>query len=190
MTIKIRRIVTGLDAHGNAVVVHDSPASHTVSRPAMSVESALLWVTDETPVDLSKYTDPADREIGVAPPPSGSILRVVDFLPDPNRKLDNAGFLEEMGLAHTRNPGTPVARHPFMHRTKSVDYAIVLHGEIDMLLDKGEVHLSAGDFLIQRGTNHAWVNRTNDVCRIAFILIDALDFPSPNGSPFSSSRPE
>jgi uncharacterized cupin superfamily protein len=94
-----------------------------------------------------------------------------------------------MGLAHTGDSGAPAARHAFMHRTKSVDYAIILSGEIDMLLDEGEVHLSAGDFLIQRGTNHAWVNRTNKVCRIAFILIDAFDFPPPNGSPFPSSSP-
>ena len=190
MTMNIRRIVTGVDARGNAVVVHDGPALRTVSRPAMSVESTLLWVTDETPVDLSKHTDPADREIGVAPPPGGSILRVVDFLPDPNRKLDNAGFLQEMGLAHAPDPSTPPARHAFMHRTKSIDYAIVLQGEIDMLLDEGEVHVAAGDFLIQRGTNHAWVNRSNALCRIAFVLIDACDFPPPNGAPFAAPRQE
>jgi mannose-6-phosphate isomerase-like protein (cupin superfamily) len=186
MTMQIRRIVTGVDARGNAVIVHDGPALHTVERPAMSVESTLVWVTDETPVDLSKRGDPADREIGVAPPAGGSILRVVDFLPDPNRKLDNAGFLAEMGLAHGASSATPAARHPFMHRTKSVDYAIILQGEIDMLLDEGEVHVSAGEILIQRGTNHAWVNRSNALCRIAFILIDALDFPPPNESPFPS----
>jgi mannose-6-phosphate isomerase-like protein (cupin superfamily) len=186
MTMQIRRIVTGVDARGGAVIVHDGPALHTVERPAMSVESTLVWVTDETPVDLSKRGDPAEREIGVAPPAGGSILRVVDFLPDPNRKLDNAGFLEQMGLAHGTGSGAPTARHPFMHRTKSIDYAIILQGEIDMLLDEGEVHVSAGDILIQRGTNHAWVNRSNALCRIAFILIDARDFPPPDSSPFPS----
>jgi hypothetical protein len=189
MTMQIRRIVTGVDGRGNAVVVHDGPALRTVSRPAMSVESTLVWVTDETPVDLSKHDDPADRDIGVAPPTGGSILRVVDFLPDPNRRLDNAGFLQEMGLAHAASSAGPAARHPFMHRTKSVDYAIILQGEIDMLLDEGEVHVSAGDILIQRGTNHAWVNRSGALCRIAFILIDARDFPPSNASPFPSPSP-
>src|SRR5271168_1791154 len=184
MTMHIRRIVTGVDAHGNAAVVHDGPALRTVSRPAMSVESALLWVTDETPVDLSKRGDPAEREIGVAPPAGGSILRVVDFLPDPNRKLDNAGFLAEMGLAHGAGSAAPAARHAFMHRTRSVDYAIVLQGEIDMLLDEGEVHVKAGEILIQRGTNHAWVNRGDKPCRIVFVLIDAVDFPPSNAKPF------
>lgn len=180
MTLKIRRVVTGVNAQGRAVIIEDGLARKTVTRPALSVEGALLWVTDESPVDLSKYTDPADREIGVAPPARGSILRVVDFLPDPNRKIDNEAFLREMGLAHPETDG----RHPFMHRTRSIDYAIVLQGEIDMLLDEGEVHVRAGDILIQRGTNHAWVNRSSEPCRIVFVLIDAVDFPPPNGAPF------
>ena len=70
------------------------------------------------------------------------------------------------------------ARHPGMHRTRSVDYAIVLEGEIDMLLDEGEVHLQAGDVLVQQGTNHAWVNRGAAPCRIAFVLIDAKEIPA------------
>jgi mannose-6-phosphate isomerase-like protein (cupin superfamily) len=180
VTVKIRRIVTGVNAQGRAVIIEDGLARKTVTRPALSVEAALLWVTDESPVDLSKYTDPADREIGVAPPERGSILRVVDFLPDPNRKIDNEAFLREMGLAHPATDG----RHPFMHRTRSIDYAIILQGEIDMLLDEGEVHVRAGDILIQRGTNHAWVNRSSEPCRIVFVLIDAVDFPPPNGAPF------
>jgi uncharacterized cupin superfamily protein len=66
-------------------------------------------------------------------------------------------------------------RHPFMHRTRTIDYAIVMQGEIDMLLDDSEIHLKAGDVLVQQGTNHAWVNRGKDICRIAFILIDSKD---------------
>ena len=69
-------------------------------------------------------------------------------------------------------------RHPFTHRTRSVDYAIVLEGEIDMLLDDSEVHLRAGDILVQQGTNHAWVNNSKSVCRIAFVLIDAAEPPA------------
>jgi naringenin degradation protein FdeH len=189
MTAKVRRIVTGVDREGRSRVIEDGFARKVVSRPALSVEGALIWVTDETPVDLAKYSDPADREIGVAPPPGGSILRVVDFLPNPERRIDNRGFLEEMGLSGAQ--GThPDGRHPFMHRTRSLDYALVLRGEIDMLLDEGEVHVVAGDILIQRGTNHAWVNRSGDVCRIAFVLIDAVDYPPPTGArfPASSSR--
>ncbi len=180
MSASIRRIVTGVDAAGKAVVIQDGPAPKVISRPAISVNSVLVWVTDETPVDLSRHDDPTDREIGVSPPPGGSIIRVVDFLPNPGA-IDNDAFLKEMGLGQDHG-----GRHAFMHRTKSIDYAIVLEGEIDMLLDDSEVHVRAGDILIQRGTNHAWVNRTDKLCRIAFVLIDAQDFPPPNGDPFPS----
>src|SRR5215469_2003394 len=125
MTVNIRRVVTGVNAEGKAVVVQDGDAPKTNSRPAISVEGAMLWVTDETPADLSRYDDPTLREIGVAPPEAGSILRVVDFLPSPG-EIDNSAFLKEMGLEQGHG-----GAHAFMHRTRSVDYAIVLDGEID-----------------------------------------------------------
>ena len=181
MGASIRRIVTGVNAEGKAVVIQDGLAPKTVSRPALHIEGALIWVTDETPVDLSKHDDPTDREIGVSPPTGGSIIRIVDFLPAPDGGIDNEAFLKEMGLGADHG-----GRHAFMHRTRSIDYAIVMSGEIDMLLDEGEVHVRAGDILIQRGTNHAWVNRTDQPCRIVFVLIDAQDFPPPNGDPFPS----
>ena len=80
--------------------------------------------------------------------------------------------MRETGLPQGTEPG-PHPRHPLMHRTRSVDYAIVLAGEIDMLLDDSEVHLKAGNVVVQQGTNHAWVNRGRESCRIAFVLIDA-----------------
>jgi mannose-6-phosphate isomerase-like protein (cupin superfamily) len=124
-------------------------------------------VTDETPADISGTVDRAQREIGVPPPPRGTIFRVVDFPPEGGARSREA-VLKEMGVADHGG-----ARHPGMHRTKSVDYAVVLEGEIDMLLDDSEVHLEAGDVLVQQGTNHAWVNRGSAPCRIAFVLIDA-----------------
>jgi uncharacterized cupin superfamily protein len=90
--------------------------------------------------------------------------------------IDRAAMTREMGLAHGH--GEAPVRHAFSHRTRSVDYAIVLDGEIDMLLDDSEVHLKAGDVLIQQGTNHAWVNNSNRICRIAFVLIDATEPPA------------
>jgi naringenin degradation protein FdeH len=125
-------------------------------------------------VDLRK--DRAARTIGVPPPPNGSILRVVDFPPVTGEaeSIDQETLLKAMGADQHSHGGGP-ARHAFMHRTKSVDYAIVLKGEIDMLLDDSEVHLEAGDFLVQQATNHAWVNRSDQVCRIAFVLIDGID---------------
>jgi mannose-6-phosphate isomerase-like protein (cupin superfamily) len=164
-----RRVVTGHDARGKAVVLIDGTAPNAKLRQSTGLTSTLLWVTEESPAEVSGNADRAAREIGVAPPPRGSIFRVVDFPPAADfGAVDNAAMLREMGLGHGGD-----ARHATMHRTKSIDYAVVLSGAIDMLLDDSEVHLKAGDVLVQQGTNHAWVNRGKENCRIAFVLIDA-----------------
>lgn len=178
----IRRVVTVRDGKGRAVVGFDGPARNVKVRKASGgLVSTLLWVTDETPADISGRADRADREIGVGPPPQGSAFRIVDFPPteDP-ASLDNAAVIREMGISHGSAKAGEAARHPLMHRTRSIDYAIVMAGEIDMLLDDSEVHLRAGDVLVQQGTPHAWVNRGTENCRIAFVLIDA-DEPAPPG---------
>jgi len=162
----VRRVVTG-HRDGKAVVLFDSAAPNHRLRQASGLVSTLIWVTDETPADISGIADRAAREIGVPPPPRGSIFRVVDFPPESGNRSREA-VLKEMGVADHG-----AARHYGMHRTRSVDYAVVLEGEIDMLLDDSEVHLEAGDVLVQQGTNHAWVNRGTKPCRIAFVLIDA-----------------
>jgi mannose-6-phosphate isomerase-like protein (cupin superfamily) len=168
-----RRVVTGHNATGKAVVTIDGAASNAKLRKASGVTSTLLWVTDESPADISGVADRGERDIGVAPPPRGSIFRIVDFPPAAEAEpVDNEAMTREMGIAH-RASAARSARHPGMHRTKSVDYAVVISGEIDMLLDDSEVHLKAGDVLVQQGTNHAWVNRGKKNCRIAFVLIDA-----------------
>src|SRR2546430_2601121 len=167
-----RRVVTGHDANGKAVVLIDGAAPNAKLRKATGLTSTLLWVTDRSPADNSGSADAAEREIGVAPPPGGSIFRVVDFPPAADfGVVDNAAMLREMGIG----AAAVGARHATMHRTKSIDYAVVVSGEIDMLLDDSEVHLKAGDVLVQRGTNHGWVNRGRENCRIAFVLIDAKE---------------
>ncbi len=176
-----RRVVTGHDASGKAVVVIDGAARNAKQRKATGLVSTLLWVTEESPADISGNTDRAEREIGVAPPPRGSIFRVVDFPPAAEfGSVDNAAMLREMGIGVAQGD----ARHATMHRTKSIDYAVVISGEIDMLLDDSEVHLKAGDVLVQRGTNHAWVNRGRENCRIAFVLIDANEITTAKGVQF------
>lgn len=161
-----RRVVTGHKA-GKAVVLYDGPAPNRKVRQASGLVSTLMWVTDESPAQIHETADRAQREIGVPPPPRGSIFRVVEFPPEP-REMSRDAVLKEMGLS-----GQTESKHAGMHRTRSVDYAIVMEGEIDMLLDDSEVHLAAGDVLVQQGTNHAWVNRGSRPCRIAFVLIDA-----------------
>jgi mannose-6-phosphate isomerase-like protein (cupin superfamily) len=166
-----RRVVTGHDAKGKAVVLIDGAAPNAKLRKASGLTSTLLWITDRSPADNSGSADAAEREIGVAPPPRGSIFRVVDFPPAADfGAVDNAAMLREMGIGTDRG----IPRHAAMHRTKSIDYAVVISGEIDMLLDDSEVHLKAGDVLVQRGTSHAWENRGRENCRIAFVLIDGF----------------
>ncbi|HUQ25938.1 MAG TPA: cupin domain-containing protein [Burkholderiales bacterium] len=140
-----RRIVTGHDARGRAIVLYDGPAPNVKHRPSGLV-STLLWTTDESPAEVQRPDDRAEREIGIPPPDAGSIFRIVDF---------------------------PAGAKGEMHRTRSIDYAVVIEGEIYMLLPEGEVHLRAGDVLVQQATEHAWENRSHGNCRIAFILIDA-----------------
>jgi quercetin dioxygenase-like cupin family protein len=175
----VRRIVTGHDAAGTAVVVLDGPAENIrVRESAGGLVSTLLWVTDGAPADISSNADTAAGNIPVGPPPSGTIFRMVDFPPlkDTVTGFDQAAILKEMGVDHAL--GGAGSRHPFTHRTKSVDYAIVLSGRIRMLLDDSEVELKAGDVMVQQGTNHAWINSFDEPCRIAFVLVDAVAPPA------------
>jgi mannose-6-phosphate isomerase-like protein (cupin superfamily) len=172
----IRRVVVGHDAEGKSVALFDSAAVPKQRSPGGNAATN-LWVTSEFPVDLVGAADRADTQVGVPPPANGTIFRVVDFTPvsATSPHVDHNQVLTAMGI----DPATQgYARHPNTHRTKSIDYAIVLDGEIDMLMDDSEVHLKAGDVLIQQGTNHAWVNNSAKTCRIAFVLIDAASPPA------------
>jgi mannose-6-phosphate isomerase-like protein (cupin superfamily) len=175
MTHGIRRVITTHDANGKAVVASDGPAPNVRLREASGITSTLLWVLDQVPARYAEGKDFAAREIGIAPPANGVVFRVVEF--PPLGQVDAAAerkLAQDQSLAPHRKPGeTP--RHPFMHRTRSVDFGIILSGEIDMLLDDSEVHCRAGDVVIQQATNHAWVNRGSAPCRIAFILIDGAE---------------
>ena len=172
----VRRIVTGHDAAGKAVVVMDGPAPNQRVRQATGLTSTLLWVTEEAPANVASNADRADRESPVAPPPRGSILRVVDFPPAGGTGgVSHEQVLKEMGLSHA---GAKPLRHPHMHRTRSVDYAICLEGEIDMLLDDSEVKMRAGDIMVQQATYHAWVNNSDRNCRVCFVLIDGEEPPA------------
>jgi mannose-6-phosphate isomerase-like protein (cupin superfamily) len=175
-TMETRRIVTTHDANGNAVLLSDGPSSNIGVRSS-GIKSTLLWTTNSMPVSYSN-TDRANVKIGTGPPPGATILRVVEFPPAErtHSEADSPSVLAEMGIPPPGGERRP-PRHPHMHATDSVDYAIVLEGEIDMLLDEGEVHVKAGDILIQQGTNHAWVNRGDRTCKIAFVLIDATGSP-------------
>lgn len=190
MVRQTRRVIVDHDSSGKAVVTADGPTPNVKLRQATGITSTLLWVTDRAQPDLSSAEDMSLREVGVAPPPNGNVLRIVDFPPVSELKaVDNAAMLKEMGLSADSHGGA-ASRSAFMHRTKSIDYAIVLEGEIDMLMDDSEVHLKAGDVLIQKATNHAWVNNGTTNCRIAFVLIDAQEPTAWTGGTAAASAPE
>ena len=175
MAYKIRRVITGHDKNGKAICVSDEMATEILqrdSRPGVTLTN--FWQSKTTP---SEY-DGAEETLGcpfiLHPPKNGSIFRMVEFEPeDPEvlKNLDGKEAFSEMGAS---NAIVENARHPFMHRTDSVDYAIIVRGQITMLLDDSEVVLKQGDVVVQRGTNHAWSNRSNETCLIAFVLVDAV----------------
>ena len=176
---KFRRVVTGHDADGKAIFLHDGVATNVQRPPRAGVVSTLFWVTDDTPATLSDNKDNAERTIGIPPPINGSIFRVVEYAPDtivkelPQEQRDwslDKTRADSGGDAIQTNAG---ARHHGMHRTKSIDYAIILSGEIYLMLDDSETLLKAGDVIVQQATYHAWSNRSTEPCRIAFILIGA-----------------
>ncbi len=170
--------MTGHDETGKAMVVSDAPPVHTqlIGGPGGPTFFE-IWRTQHTPAIIHAQPGALDEEGLVLPPPKqGTRLRVIEFPPEGEeiRKLsgaDAADKFRSMGdeKASTSAAGAP---HPLMHRTQTIDYGIVLEGEITLVLDHDEVSLQAGDIVVQRGTNHAWANRSAHICRMAFILID------------------
>jgi hypothetical protein len=174
MVRPIRRVITGHDARGRSVIVSDGPSPNVL--PLAGVPSFALtdlWVTFDAPADNAMPGDAAARAITLEPPPRGTIFRVVEFPPDRDYvdRWDRRQAFASMQAGETLDHGGE--RHPMMHRTATVDYAIVLAGEIWAVMDEGETLLRAGDVLVQRGTNHAWSNRTGAPCLVAFILVSA-----------------
>jgi mannose-6-phosphate isomerase-like protein (cupin superfamily) len=164
---------------GSAIVVSDAPPTrvHLVGGPGGPTFFE-IWSTHETPVLIDRQGEPTEAGLVLAPPKHGTRIRVIDFPPegDTIRQLTasqaSAKFSEMGGAEASRSkPGAP---HPLMHRTQTIDYAIVLEGELTMVLDHTETTIHAGDIVIQRGTNHAWANRSANNCRVAFILIDGV----------------
>jgi quercetin dioxygenase-like cupin family protein len=175
MLRKVRRIITGHNAQGKSVILSDAPSPHALSLiddPAFGLTD--LWVTSGSPADNTGSADAAARPaITLEPPRGGSIFRVVEFPPDQATagKLDRTKLFEVMHASGAMDQEG--ARHPGMHKTATVDYAIVLSGEIYAMMDEGETLMKAGDCLVQRGTNHAWSNRSQEPCMVAFVLVAA-----------------
>ncbi len=143
MTLQLRRVVTGHDATGKAVVLIDEMCKTGSARAG--VTTSVVWTSEGFPISNDGNADESERAVGTWHP-NGTVFRVIEFAP---------------------------GNGPRNHRTDSLDYAVVLSGEIDMDLDGTEVHLKAGDVIVQRGTIHNWINRGSEPCVIAFVLIDA-----------------
>ena len=171
---EVRRVVTKIDSSGKAVVMFDGSVQLKSFRSPNPAGE--MWVTDKSLPDFNWSADRALTKVGLVPPKNGTIFRIVDFVPlspEMEKKMDINLMMKVVG-DHAPAKGLP-PRHPMMHRTRSLDYAIIMSGEIDMPLDEGEVHLKAGDVVVQQATNHAWVNRSGKPCRIAFILMDSQE---------------
>lgn len=180
---QVRRIVTGHDAQGRSIVTEDGPAPSVHTNPKrVGYVLTQLWATDRTPAHIGNEPDPTSMPLKLEPPKNGSVVRIVEFGPE-------GDWIDQLSAGDTQVAwgalGTSTAstnrdgrtKHAFMHRTQSVDYALVLDGEITLVLDEDEVLMKAGDFLVERGTNHAWANRSGASCRILFVLIDGAFDP-------------
>jgi mannose-6-phosphate isomerase-like protein (cupin superfamily) len=167
----MKRVVTGHDVQGRAIVLLQDTPSPAVLEKAGGLKLTELWTTGESPAQFSSV-DKARRERRIEPDASGTVLRVIEYPPDAQR-LKSLQPEEHFASMGAQAADANSRRHPGMHRTKTLDYAIVLSGEIYAVLDEEEVLLKAGDVLVQQGTNHAWSNRTDRPALIAFVLIDA-----------------
>ena len=173
MVHRIRRVVTGHDKNGKSVFVMDGKAPNVLEMASMpGVALTDLWRTATSPASNSGSRDAAAGKIKLEPPASGTILRIVEFPPD--KAWRNTADAKK-AFASIGAGGAPdhASGDAMMHATATVDYIIVLKGEIWAIMDKGEKRLRVGDVLIQRGTNHSWSVRTKDPCVIAAVLIGA-----------------
>ena len=173
---QIRRIVTGHDNAGQAIFTADGPAPSVHTNPKrVGYLLTNLWMTDETPCFVGNNADPTARPLTLEPPKNGTVVRIIEFGPEGEwtKNLDASGAKEAFGALGTNKASTyKSGGHPLMHRTETVDYALVLEGEIFIVLDKEERLMKQGDFLVERGTNHAWANRSGKPCKMLFVLID------------------
>ncbi len=175
MPREFRRFVTGLNESGQSVLTFEDTAASILDIAGWpGARLTDVWTTAEMPVDNSGDADRAGQQVRHDPEPLGSIFRMVEIPPEGSisGKIDTAAAFASMS---SRNVPTEEdqAQHGSMHVTDTVDYLVIVEGEMHMLLEEGEVLLKAGDCIVQRGTKHAWINRSDSPCILAAVLIDA-----------------
>jgi mannose-6-phosphate isomerase-like protein (cupin superfamily) len=173
MVHRIRRVYTGHDAAGKSIIVADALAPNIkemASMPGLALTD--LWETGGPLASNAGNADAADRPVKLEPPRGGTILRIVEFPPDSawRDSADAKAAFESIGAGHAKDKASA---DPMMHKTATVDYIIVLKGEIYAIVEGGETLLKPGDIFIQRGTNHSWSVRGTEPCIIAAILVSA-----------------
>jgi hypothetical protein len=173
MVWKVRRVVTGHDQDGKSVFLMDGNAPNVKemeSMPGLALTD--LWETTRAPASNAGNDDAVARPVRLEPPKGGTILRIVEFPPDKawRNSADAKAAFESIGAGHAKDAHSA---DPMMHKTATVDYIIVLKGEIYAIMDKGETLLKPGDILVQRGTNHSWSVRGDEPCIIAAVLVSA-----------------
>jgi len=173
MIWRVRRVLTGHDDQGRSTFIADGPAPNVKEMSAMpGLALTDLWETSGAPASNAGDKDAAARPVHLEPPKNGTILRIVEFPPDSawrNRTDGKDGF-KSIGAGHAQDKASA---DPMMHKTSTVDYIIVLKGEIYAVMETGEKLLRAGDVMVQRGTNHSWSVRGNEPCIIAAVLVSA-----------------
>lgn len=173
----IRRIVTGHDEQGRSIFIADSIATSVYSPKGQpNVGMTDLWVQDSMPANNAGNADTAPETITLMPPKNGSVCRVVEIPPDTERNF-SAMKAHFEGMDAGDFLAKSKARHPAFHKTDSLDYIFILRGEIWALVDEDEVLMKQGDCLIQRGTHHAWSNRSSEPCLLVAVLVDATAEP-------------
>lgn len=183
----ITRVVTGHDADGRAVLAEVGPPPHVAQIAAIpGTVFHEIWATEGAPVLVGNTPDPTLAPLMLGPPKHGTRIRIVDIPPDTEDFLRHGATrmqdaFHQIGdaAASTVAEDSP---HPLMHRTESVDYGVVLAGECVLVLDRGEVVLKPGHVVVQRGTNHAWANRSGALCRMVFVLVDGEFDPALKGA--------
>lgn len=179
----IHRVVTGHDANGKAIVASNGALPTSVEIAAIpGTIFHEVWSTTQTPALLDNGADPTIGPLRLPPPKDGTRIRFIDIPPDTAEFLAHGSArmhdaFQQIGdaAASTVQADSP---HPLMHRTESIDYGIVIDGEMTLVLDDSEVLLKPGSVVIQRGTNHAWANRSGKPCRMLFILVDGTYDPA------------
>lgn len=173
MIWRVRRVLTGHDADGKSSFIADGEAPNVkemASMPGLALTD--LWETTGAPARNAGDKDAAARPVRLEPPKNGTLLRIVEFPPDAawREKADAQAAFKSIGAGHAKDRASS---DPMMHKTSTVDYIIVLKGEIYAIMENGEKLLRAGDILVQRGTNHSWSVRGNEPCIIAAVLVNA-----------------